>query len=251
MKRIALLVLAGLFAAGVAVAGEGGDRPDALVVTGGHPFDKKKFGRTFERCTEMGVSIIDHKEFTARLDDGSAADAAVVVLFSYSKKLTKDRREAFKDMINGGTGLVVLHHAIIGYPKWLEFSEILGGRYFHNTMEWKGETYDKSDFKHDVDMSVHVADPDHPITRGMEDFEVHDETYSGMWVAPDNRVLLTTDAESGDPQLMWVRTWQDARTAYMQLGHGPSVYGQKPYQVLVRRAMRWTAGLQPVAPERE
>ena len=135
MKRIALLVLAGLFVAGVAAAGETGEKPDALVVTGGHSFDKKKFGRTFERCTDMDVSIIDHEEFTARLDDGSAADAAVVVLFSYSKKLTKDRREAFRGMINGGTGLVVLHHAIIAYPKWPQFCEMLGGRYFHNKVE--------------------------------------------------------------------------------------------------------------------
>ena len=100
-------------------------------------------------------------------------------------------------------------------------------------------------------MNVHVADADHPITRGMQDFTIHDETYSGMWVAPESGVLLTTDAETADPELMWVRTWQDTRAAYIQPGHGPSIYGQKPYQQLVRRAMRWTARLQPVAPEQE
>ena len=231
----------------VAAAGAPAEKPRALVVTGGHGFDEQKFGQTFKRCTDMEVNFIAHKKFLSMLKDGSAAEADVFVMFNHGTKIDKKARKAFKKALKNGTGLVVLHHAIIGYPGWPGYCNITGGRYFHNKRDWKGQTYEPSSFKHDVDMPVNVTDTDHPITRGIGDFKIHDETYAGMWVDPDNTVLLTTDHPKADRELGWAKTWKKARVVYIQPGHGPTVYGREPYQKLVARSMRWTARMKPAA----
>jgi ribosomal subunit interface protein len=42
-----------------------------------------------------------------------------------------------------------------------------------------------------IDIKVEVAD--HPITMGVKDFTLHDETYKGMWFSPDITVLMKTE----------------------------------------------------------
>jgi len=243
MKRLAVVTLAGLLlAAGTAVAGEKNEQPDVAVVTGGHNYDEEMFPRAFKRCETLDLTFINHKQFAAMLEDGSAAKLEAVVLYSMGQELNEEQRSAFREMLGGGTGLVVLHHALLGYRDWPGFYAGIGGRFFGEETEWKGDTYEQSGYRHDVAMTVRVADEEHPITRGMQDFELHDETYNGMWVSPDSRVLLTTDHEAADRELTWVKRWNGGRVACIQPGHGAAAFESEPYQKLVHRAMLWVAG---------
>ena len=48
----------------------------------------------------------------------------------------------------------------------------------------RGTEKPASTYKHDVDFKVHVEDPNHPVTHGIKDFAIHDETYGkidGAW----------------------------------------------------------------------
>ena len=48
-----------------------------------------------------------------------------------------------------------------------------------------------STYKHAQDMNVKVA-LQHPVTAGVLDMRIHDETYKGMWISPDAKVLMTS-----------------------------------------------------------
>ncbi|MHC4501636.1 MAG: ThuA domain-containing protein [Planctomycetota bacterium] len=133
-------------------------------------------------------------------------------------------------------------HSIGAYQKWPEYRKIIGGRYYLNQLTEDGVVHAKSTYKHDLDMSVRVESPNHPITRGMTDFVIHDEAYKGCVFEKDNRVLLSTNHPASDEPVGWVRKYGKAKVCYLQLGHGPKAYANENYRRLVSRAIGWCAG---------
>ncbi|MCX7825935.1 MAG: ThuA domain-containing protein, partial [Verrucomicrobiae bacterium] len=97
-------------------------------------------------------------------------------------------------------------------------------------------------WKHDVKFKVHIAGPKHPVTRGLKDFEIHDETYKGYDVRPDVQPLLTTDEPLSAPIIGWAKTYEKARVVYIQLGHDHFAYENPNFQKLVAQAIAWVAG---------
>jgi uncharacterized protein len=85
-----------------------------------------------------------------------------------------------------------------------------------------------------------VADPDHPVTRGLKDYDIVDETYCRTSIAPNVHVLLTTDEPSSDNILGWTKTYRNSKVCYLQSGHDPLAYHNPNYRKLVIQAIRWT-----------
>ncbi|MCP4639111.1 MAG: ThuA domain-containing protein, partial [bacterium] len=103
-----------------------------------------------------------------------------------------------------------------------------------------------STYLHDVDFALQVADAEHPVTRGVTDCTIHDETYLGCYIADDNHVLLTTDHATSDESIAWTRTYGKARVCYIQPGHGPQIFARPEYRKMLTQAVRWAAPLDPV-----
>jgi type 1 glutamine amidotransferase len=144
-------------------------------------------------------------------------------------------------LLNGGKGLVVLHHALANYQEWDEFEKIAGGRYHTQPYTRDGKQHPASTYRHGVDISVHVADPDHPVTAGLEDFTIHDEVYGGFSVQPTVHALLTTDHPESSETLAWTNEYGKSRIVTIQLGHDAHAYENPNYRKLVQQAIRWVA----------
>ncbi len=217
------------------------------VLTGGHGYDKKKFPAAFAGHADLDVTILEGPKegggAPARLlEDPNAVPYDVLVLYNFRRKLSKPQRASFLELLDRGTGLVVLHHAIVAYPNWPQWEKIIGAKYYLAPTERDGVKYARSVWKHGVEIPVTVADPNHPITRGMKDFTITDETY-GKWTwFPGSTVLLTTDHPRNEKQLAWAKTYRKARVVYIQLGHGPHAFSDENYRKIVARSIRWTAG---------
>jgi len=215
--------------------------PEVLVVTGGHGFDEKEFPKAFSKCIGMKLDIVQHKEFVRMLQDGSAAERNAVVLYNFTTKLEAPQRKAFLDMLEADTGLIALHHGVGAYPEWPEYAEIIGCKYFLKPQEWEGEEHERSGWKHGVDMQVHVAAENHPITAGLSDFTLKDETYCRQWFDPEATVLLTTREKTSDRTLAQAKAFGNSRVAYIQLGHGAHAFNDPNYQKLLAQAIQWAA----------
>jgi len=131
-----------------------------------------------------------------------------------------------------------MHHTMGSFQQWPSYRKIIGGKYYLEATD----TNAASTYKHDLDFVVRIEDKSHPITRGMSDFEINDETYKNCGFEKDNHVLLTTDEPTSDKSIGWVRRYGKARVFCIQVGHGPSVYANTNYRRLVARAIRWCAG---------
>ena len=83
---------------------------------------------------------------------------------------------------------------------------------------------------------------DHPVTAGLVPFRIQDEAYKNLRMSPKIRPLLTTDNPACDRNLAWVGPLEGAKVVAIQLGHGPSAFGNPSYRALVHNAVLWAAG---------
>jgi len=224
--RLSALVLAMLLVA----AAEPSVR--LLVVTGGHDYPTS-FYTVFEQDGLVWDHAVSNEE-AFKKDVRGRYDA--LVLYDASATISAEAQAHFREFVESGAGLVVLHHAIISYQDSDWFRDLVGGRYF---LAPQGD-HQPSSYLHDVDMNVRVVTP-HPITRGITLTRIHDETYKGMWIAPTSTVLLATDHETSDGPLAWVSAYKPARVVYIQLGHGTEAHRDAGYRALVRNAAMWVS----------
>src|SRR5262249_41703863 len=164
------------------------------------------------------------------------------VFYDMHQEITPEAKADFLARLKEGKGLVVLHHAIADYQSWPEYSKVIGARYYLEKTVVNGVEKARSAYKHDMHFTIHIADSKHPVTRGVKDFEIHDETYKWFDVADDCHVLLTTDEPESNKVIGWARTFEKARIVYLQSGHDHFAYENPNYQQLLRQAIERTAG---------
>ena len=214
----------------------------AVVVTGGHKFEHEPFFSLFESYDDIEYVEAEQKDHSEIFEDISDWDYDVIVLYNMTQNISPRRRGNFIKLLGRGVGLVALHHTMGSFQTWGEYRKIIGGKYYLKPKAGDSVQREGSTFKHDVDINVYIADASHPITRGMSDFEINDETYKSCGFEKSNRVLLTTDHPTSDKSIGWVRRYGKARVCGIQLGHGPLGYANPNYRRLVTRAIRWSAG---------
>jgi type 1 glutamine amidotransferase len=212
------------------------------VVTGGHGFEEKPFFSLFEGYPDIEFAHAPQKDQSEIFEDLSGWAFDVVAFYNLTQDISAKRRENLLALTDRGVGIVALHHSLGSFNPWPEFKRIIGGKFLmYDQKEDDGQEYKRSSAGGGPPLKVQIHDPEHPITRGLTDFEVPEEFYGGMWFAPDNHVLLTTDHPQNDKTIGWVREYRKSRVCGLQPGHGPPVYQHPTYRELVVRAIRWTA----------
>ncbi len=207
----------------------GVDPVRVLLVTGGHDHEPSIYS-IFDKDPNLQTTVDPHpKAFSGNL----IKRYDVVVLYDMVVQgLEEKKRENLRQFVDAGKGVVVLHHAIgdyIDWPWWYE--EVTGVKYDAKTLKWK----------HDETLNVKVVRK-HPITTGIEDFTIHDETYKGSTISPKAVPLLETDNPISDKAVAWLGVTEKARVVTIQLGHDHAAHENPSYRKLVKNAVLWAAG---------
>jgi type 1 glutamine amidotransferase len=219
------------------------DKIRVVVVTGGHDFDHDPFFTMLRQCPKLEVTEAVQKDHSELFEDISNWNYDVIVLYNMTQNISPKRQDNFFTLIKDkGVGLVAMHHAIGAFQEWEDYRAIIGAKYPLKPQEIDGIHFETATYKHDVDLSVKVADSKHAITRGMKDFEIHDEGYKGCWFAKDNHVLLTVDHPASDKTVVWTRTFGKARVFSLMLGHDAKAYVNPSLVRLISRGICWSAG---------
>jgi len=212
-----------------------------LVVTGGHDFEKEAFFKLFKDNPDITYQAVEHPNAQALFKADAAKQYDVIVMYDFNQKISDEAKADFVARLNEGKGLVVLHHAIATYPDWPEYWKIIGARYYLEKTVVDGVEKARSAYKHGMHFTLHVADPNHPVTHGVKDYEIHDETYKWFDVAPECHPLLTTEEPESNHVIAWAKTYGKARVVYMHSGHDHFAYENPAFQQVLRQAIRWTA----------
>jgi type 1 glutamine amidotransferase len=204
-----------------------------LVVTGGHDYPTD-FYTVFEQPGIQWDHAVSNEEAFGR-DIRDRYD--VLVLYDMSERLSDEGRRHLRAFAEAGKGIVALHHAIVSYQDWDWYRDMVGGRYLLAPQGGRPA----STYKHDEQIAVQIV-ARHAITAGLSLTRIYDETYKGMWIHPDVRVLMTTDHPLADRPLAWVSPYTLSRVAYIQLGHGREAHRDGQYRRLVANAIAWAGG---------
>jgi len=248
MKRLPIVLLGFMlcvFFGTSAVSADGPDSPTdkirVLLVTGGHPFERSQFFQLFETNSEISVQEVEHTNLPPFLKSDAATHYDVLVLYDYWQDISEDMKADFIARLKEGKGLVVLHHALCSYQDWAEYRRIVGGRYYLKKDLVDGIAKEPSTYEHGRQFEIRVADPNHPVTQGVKDFPMRDETYKGFDMTTDAHPLLTTDDPESSEVIAWSKTYEAARVVFIQSGHDHVAWDNPNYQRLLHQAIRWVA----------
>jgi len=212
-----------------------------LVVTGGHEFEHDAFFQVFKDNPDITYQAVEHPKAHALLKADAAKSWDVLVVYDLHQEITDEAKADFVARLKDGKGLVVLHHAIASYQAWPEYEKIIGARYYLQKTVVNGVEKPQSTYQHGVPFKIHVADPKHPITSGVADYDIVDETYNLFDVASGVHPLLTTDEKLSNPVIGWCKTYAGTRVVYLESGHDHTAYENANFRKILRQAIQWVA----------
>ncbi len=162
-----------------------------------------------------------------------------------------DEVNGLRAAVEAGTGLAGWHGGIAdSYRSNSDYLHLIGGQFAchpgKHPDERSGEQADNY-VPHTVNMLPSAAD--HPITRGLPDFDLVTEQY---WVLSDdyNDVLATTTqkARPWDPwhrevtsPAVWTRRWGQGRVFVATPGHRVDVLTEPAVNVIIKRGLLWAS----------
>ena len=211
-----------------------------LLITGGHGFDREPFDVFMKSLPGCIVTEVKHPDALAMFRPENRALYDVVLFYDMPGKISEQEKKEFIDCLNAGKGIVVLHHAYCSYQDWPEYQIIIGGRYHERPWtDSKGVAQPASTYEHDVLFRVKVVDKKHPITKGIRDFDILDETYGRGSVNQGVHVLLATDDPTSTPSIAWTNRYGKSNVATILLGHDNHAWTNLNFVKLLTQAILW------------
>jgi len=220
-----------------------------LIVTGGHEYEPTEFFRAFDAMPKVHydhVLMMEGKP-VAVPTRGLAQHYDVVLFYDMeAKAITPEWRE----LLDRGDGLVFLHHAIGSFPQSPEYKAIAGGHGNFFPEHWPGVP-NSIPYEEDTRQHFSISDRSHPITCGVNDFEMRDEPYDDIDIDLAVHVLVRSDYPKRSPVVAWTWKYEQKRVLYIQMGHGslglpldhgPTAYQNPSFTRLLARGVLWTAG---------
>ena len=244
MKKIFKLALACLIC-GLLIASsqaqDSGSKIRVLIVTGGHDFEQPEFFKTFNSIEGITCKSVAHPRAHEQLKAAAAKDWDVLLLYDMHQEITEEAKADFLARINEGKGLLVMHHAIASYQAWGDYQQIIGAHYYLAKTNLNGIDKARSAYKHGVDIPIKIANTTHPVTQGMTDYVIHDETYKWFDVYDGSEVLLRSPEPESSPIVAWARTYQKSRIVYLQSGHDHLAWDNPNFKKFVTQSIKWVA----------
>lgn len=149
----------------------------------------------------------------------------------------EETRRAYVDFVRNGGGHVNLHAGGSSFYDWDDYFAI-------SLMRW-GKEHTTHGWPHDF--PVRIEDRQHPITKGLEDFEKWDELWRRPEIHPDAQVLTSSfssledgGTESYEPSIL-VGQFGQGRCFATTLGHDVRALHNSSFLTLLARGIEWAA----------
>ena len=241
---VLLAVVAGLSTPARAADADGG-KIHLLILSGANNHDWKATTPVLKKMyAQSGRFTVDVTEKVPELtgQDFAKYDALVSNYTTYPNieghRWPAATEKAFLDYIAAGHGLVLFHAASTAWNDWPEFTDLIG-------MTWQ-----KGQSGHGAYHSfvVTILDHEHPVTKGMGDFQhLKDELYHRQLKHGTAKVLATafsdkaTKGTGHDEPMIVVTEYGKGRVFHNAMGHDTKAMGCIAWQTLMLRGTEWAA----------
>jgi len=149
----------------------------------------------------------------------------------------KAARENFSKFIEAGGGMVMVHFACGAWQDWPGFVKIAGRVY---NPKFRG--HDRRG-----PFTIEIVDKDHPITKGMKDFETYDELYTCLDGKTPIDILAHAKSKVDKKYhpMGFVLKFGKGRVFHSPLGHDVRAFEAPGVQELFTRGAAWAGKLDP------
>lgn len=206
------------------------------VITGGHAYDVPTFHQFLRSLPHIDFYVQNLEDLINSSDRINWYDALVFYNFHQPTPSGQEKgwERGIKDTLeligHSNQGIVVLHHALLAFPNWPFWSELVG------------IADRKFDYFHGQKVVTEVVDENHPITRDIKAWEMVDETYLMDSAELDSTILLTTQHPKSMRTLAWTRHFGQARVFCYEGGHDEQTFANPVFKTIVERGILWSAG---------
>ncbi|HMO66152.1 MAG TPA: ThuA domain-containing protein [Verrucomicrobiota bacterium] len=209
---------------------------------GPNQHDHPRFlGEWTKLLTERGLKVDGAMEFPTAAQ--LAGTDVLVIYAADGMKIEGQHRTDFETFLRRGGGVVVIHDGIVSgqgseNPEWTK--KIVGGA-------WRWDLPQERRTKwHEGEVGLYWVDQEHPISRGLSNFDWNDEIYYDLDMAPDAHVLATSfhSVFVIAPQIWtYERTLEGGTAPYRAVvslpGHMWDVFETPHYRAILLRSIAW------------
>ena len=223
----------------ICVACFGQKKLHILIVTGGHGFREVPFYQMFDSLGNISYDKLVQPKANELIASPVVDKYDALVFYDMYDSITPLQKQAYVELLQKGKAMIFLHHSLVSYQGWDEFQTIVGGKYYEKATVVKGDTM-KSSYQHDVVIPVKIEDRQHPVNKGLKDFEIYDEVYGHFGIQPTIRPLLSTSHPGSSRYIAWINPYGQSDVLFIQLGHGPEAFANPNYRKLLRQGIEWS-----------
>lgn len=211
----------------------------ALILSGGGPYADPwhPFGATSLRLAAIAGSLGHDVEIAEELEERlvDLSDVDIVVVNAAAGPVTAAHESALASMrafLARGGGVLAIHvgaSTLIDMPEW---EQVTGMRWIQGVS------------MHPPLGPAHVlVHPErHAIAAPLHDFDLVDERYCHLRLAPDVVPFVSHDHEGTNQPLAWARRYGDARVVTDALGHDVGSFDSPEHHELLLRSFQWLTG---------
>ena len=257
---------------------------NVLLVTKGHPFDYNGFYAMFDENPELNTTQVEQPAAQVVLRPENMADYDVVVFYDMwgiplegagDLEPPADYVRSIEALLESGTGIVMMNHALVQWPAWPLWREISGSSFMLQEGELDGKTVPGSGYRggmgepeRNAAHNLSVVNPSHPVTAGLGDgFEITDELYiltSDFESRDDIVPLLRSDYDfvqenfsppplapadqqanwkhpPGSNLIAWAKRSGNSPVVATFAGDGPAAYANPEFRKFLENAIKWVA----------
>jgi uncharacterized protein len=266
---------------------------EILLVTKGHPFEREPFFEVFDflRATsginhthveQPAAQQLFHPDRLGPYDVVVCYDMPGIAFTRSADPAVSPVRfddppadyvAGFEACLDAGVPFLFLHHTIAGWPTWERYAEIVGGRFHYQPGSLRGVEYPDSGYLLNVDHTVEVIEPTHPVCAGLPpSFMITDELYLSPVFEDDVTPLLRTTFDTADDRrffsadlairgrrnansgwshpagsnlVAWEKRSGNSPVVYLQFGDSPVTYADENFRRILANAITYLAGAQP------
>ncbi|MFT5094427.1 MAG: type 1 glutamine amidotransferase [Porticoccaceae bacterium] len=239
-----IVVLLGLLWCGDGVSAARGDDAVKVLFIGkklDHPFATHMYlhtGEMLAECLKLSGNIKTVVSDGWPEDAGDLEGVRTIVLYMTPAAdflLDGPHRAEFEAMMKRGVGLVTLHWASSVQQKNLE-------RIGETWMGYLGGTWVSNVGLHTGKSPLRQLAPEHPISRGWEEYEIHDEYYLNPTIGEGATPILQVMALDKPVVVGWAfERPGGGRSFGTTLGHYYRNFQREPFRRMVVNSILWTA----------
>ncbi len=212
-----------------------------LIITGidypGHKWQETApvLAKGLRQDPRLTVTTVEKPEILAS-DQIFGYDALVIHFMNWETPDPGPKaRENLMKFAQQGGGIVLTHFACGAFQEWPDFVKVVG------------RVWDPKLRGHDPygPFQVDIADANHPITRGLQPFEITDELYTCLTGRTPIKVLATATSKVDQKvyPMAFILNYGKGRVFHCVLGHDAQAFANKGAAELFRRGTAWTAQL--------